>query len=87
MIIMVLLLDFFGFSRLVQGAGVSNLDDNTVFQSLLPLNAYNLIYQQYYQDQNVGKSSTIDDPVLLDNSLVYDSDWTTYAGDYENLKW
>ncbi len=33
----------------------------------------------------MGKSSTIDDPVLLDNSLVYDSDWTTYAGDYENL--
>lgn len=78
------LLDFLGY-RLVQGAGVQNLNDNTVFQSLLPLNAYNLIYQQYYQDQNVGKSSTIDDPVLLDESIVYDSDWDTYSRDYENL--
>lgn len=78
------LLDFLGY-RIVQGEGVSNLTENTVFQSLLPVNAYNLIYQQYYQDQNVGKSSTIDDPVILDESLVYDADWTTSAGDYENL--
>lgn len=78
------LLDFLGY-RIVQGEGVSNLNEKTVFQSLLPVNAYNLIYQQYYQDQNVGKSSTIDDPVILDESLVYDADWTTSAGDYENL--
>ena len=78
------LLDFLGY-RLVQGEGVSNLNENTVFQSLLPVNAYNLIYQQYYQDQNVGKSSTIDDPVILDESLVYDVDWDTYSREYENL--
>lgn len=78
------LLDFLGY-RLVQGEGLYSFAEHTVFQSLLPLNAYNLIYQQYYQDQNVGKSSNIDDPVLLDDSLVYDSDWSTYSRDYENL--
>ena len=78
------LLDFLGY-RLVQGEGLVSYSEHTVFQSLLPLNAYNLIYQQYYQDQNVGKSSSIDDPVLLDDSLIYDSDWSTYSRDYESL--
>ena len=78
------LLDFLGY-HIVQGDGVINLSENTVFQSLLPINAYNLIYQQYYQDQNVSKASTIDEPVLLDESIVYDSDWSTYSQEYESL--
>lgn len=78
------LLDFLGY-RLVQGENVPNDGSHTILQSLLPVNAYNLIYQQYYQDQNVGKSSTIDDPVLLDQSNIYDADWSTYSLEYENL--
>lgn len=78
------LLDFLGY-KIVQGAGLPSIRQYAVFQSLLPVNAYNLIFQQYYQDQNVGKASTIDEPVLLDQSIIYDSDWQTYSRDYENL--
>lgn len=55
------LLDFLGY--------VPTSDDKEV--SLLPINAYNLIYQQYYRDQNLGNASTIDDPVLLNEARHY----------------
>lgn len=60
-----------------------NLTNHRTLQSLLPINAYNLIFHEYYRDQNVGNASTIDDCVLLDASQIYDIDWDTISRDYE----
>lgn len=53
--------------------------------SLLPINAYNLIYHQYYRDQNLGKASTIDDPVILNEARHYPADLTDEANTYKQL--
>lgn len=69
------LLDFLGYNR----------TDYHKKVSLLPINAYNLIYQQYYRDQNLGKASTIDDPVILNEARYYPVDWTDENSNYANL--
>lgn len=69
------LLDFLGYNR----------TDFHKKVSLLPINAYNLIYQQYYRDQNLGKASTIDDPVILNEARYYPVDWTDEGRSYEEL--
>lgn len=69
------LLDFLGYNR----------TDYHKKVSLLPINAYNLIYQQYYRDQNLGKASTIDDPVILNEARYYPVDWTDENASYANL--
>lgn len=69
------LLDFLGYNR----------TDYHKKVSLLPINAYNLIYQQYYRDQNLGKASTIDDPVILNEARYYPVDWTDENVSYANL--
>lgn len=69
------LLDFLGYNR----------TDYHKKVSLLPINAYNLIYQQYYRDQNLGKASTIDDPVILNEARYYPVDWTDENTSYANL--
>lgn len=69
------LLDFLGYNR----------TDYHKKVSLLPINAYNLIYQQYYRDQNLGKASTIDDPVILNEARYYPVDWTDENSQYANL--
>ena len=69
------LLDFLGYNRTEHHKKVS----------LLPINAYNLIYQQYYRDQNLGKASTIDDPVILNEARYYPVDWTDESTSYANL--
>lgn len=69
------LLDFLGYNR----------TDYHKKVSLLPINAYNLIYQQYYRDQNLGKASTIDDPVILNEARYYPVDWTDENASYTNL--
>lgn len=69
------LLDFLGYNR----------TDYHKKVSLLPINAYNLIYQQYYRDQNLGKASTIDDPVILNEARYYPVDWTDENASYNNL--
>lgn len=73
------LFDFLGYK-------FSDINKTThrTLQSLLPINAYNLIFHEYYRDQNVGNASTIDDCVLLDSSQIYDLDWSTLIGDYQN---
>ena len=60
-----------------------NKTKHRTLQSLLPINAYNLIFHEYYRDQNVGNASTIDECVLLDKSQIYDIDWSTLIGDYK----
>lgn len=72
------LFDFLGYKFQDASLGM-----NLLPQSILPINAYNLIYQCYYQDQNVGISKTIDDPVLLDKDEIVDLDFATTARDYE----
>lgn len=69
------LLDFLGY----------NSTDYHKKVSLLPINAYNLIYQQYYRDQNLGKASTIDDPVILNEARYYPVDLTDENATYSNL--
>lgn len=69
------LLDFLGYNR----------TDYHKKVSLLPINAYNLIYQQYYRDQNLGKASTIDDPVILNEARYYPVDWTDEGRAYTDL--
>lgn len=69
------LLDFLGY----------NPTDHVKKVSLLPVNAYNLVYQQYYRDQNLGKASTIDDPVILNEARYYPVDWTDEGTNYTNL--
>lgn len=69
------LLDFLGY--------VPTLANKEV--SLLPINAYNLIYQQYYRDQNLGKASTIDDPVILNEARHYPVDYDDEDRQYEDL--
>ncbi len=72
------LFDFLGYK--FQDA---SLGSNMLLQSILPINAYNLIYQCYYQDQNVGVAKTIDDPVLLDQDEIVDLDFDSTAKAYE----
>lgn len=69
------LLDFLGY--------VVTSDDKEV--SLLPINAYNLIYQQYYRDQNLGPVSTIDDPVILNEARHYPADYDGEDTQYAEL--
>lgn len=69
------LLDFLGY--------VPTSDDKEV--SLLPINAYNLIYQQYYRDQNLGKASTIDDPVILNEARHYPVNYNDESTQYTEL--
>lgn len=61
------LLDFLGY----HGQPSSTSDENALIASLLPINAYNLIYQSYYCDQNLGLASRVDDPYLLDEMKVF----------------
>lgn len=72
------LFDFLGYKFQDASKG-----ENRLLQSILPINAYNLIYQTYYQDQNVGVAKTIDDPVLLDEDMIVDLDFDSTARDYE----
>ena len=69
------LLDFLGY--------VPTSDDKEV--SLLPINAYNLVYQQYYRDQNLGKASTIDDPVILNEARHYPVNFNDEDTQYTQL--
>ncbi len=69
------LLDFLGYTPTLANKEVS----------LLPINAYNLIYQQYYRDQNLGKASTIDDPVILNEARHYPVDFDDEDRQYEEL--
>ena len=64
------LMDFLGYHG--QGDGVP--DEDALVASILPVNAYNLIYQSYYCDQNLGLASRVDDPLLLDEMKVYGVD-------------
>ena len=75
------LFDFLGYK--FQKNSRDNSPSYRLLQSLLPINAYNLIYQCYYQDQNVGIAKTIDDPVLLDEDLVVDLDFDSTRQSYE----
>lgn len=61
------LMDFLGY----HGQLESTSDENALVASILPVNAYNLIYQSYYCDQNLGLASRVDDPLLLDEMKVY----------------
>lgn len=61
------LMDFLGY----HGQGASVADEDALVASILPVNAYNLIYQSYYCDQNLGLASRVDDPFLLDEMKVY----------------
>lgn len=61
------LMDFLGY----HGQSESISDENALVASILPVNAYNLIYQSYYCDQNLGLASRVDDPLLLDEMKVY----------------
>lgn len=61
------LMDFLGYHGQAEGT----TDENALVASILPVNAYNLIYQSYYCDQNLGLSSRVDDPFLLDEMQVY----------------
>lgn len=61
------LMDFLGY----HGQAESTSDENALVASILPVNAYNLIYQSYYCDQNLGLASRVDDPLLLDEMKVY----------------
>lgn len=72
------LFDFLGYKFQDASKG-----ENRLLQSILPINAYNLIYQTYYQDQNVGVAKTIDDPVLLDDDEIVDLDFDSTAKAYE----
>ena len=72
------LFDFLGYKFQDASKG-----ENRLLQSILPINAYNLIYQTYYQDQNVGVAKTIDDPVLLDEDQIVDLDFDSTAQAYE----
>lgn len=69
------LLDFLGYLP----------TDSSLEVSILPINAYNLVYQQYYRDQNLGKASTIDDPVLLNEARHYPVDYDDEGREYEEL--
>lgn len=75
------LFDFLGYK--FQKNSRDNSPSYRLLQSLLPINAYNLIYQCYYQDQNVGIAKTIDDPVLLDEDQVVDLDFDSTRQSYE----
>ena len=75
------LFDFLGYK--FQDASKGTSPDNRLLQSILPINAYNLIYQTYYQDQNVGVAKTIDDPVLLDDDEIVDLDFASTKRKYE----
>lgn len=61
------LMDFLGY----HGQGAAVADEDALVASILPVNAYNLIYQSYYCDQNLGLASRVDDPFLLDEMKVY----------------
>lgn len=61
------LMDFLGY----HGQSENTSDENALVASILPVNAYNLIYQSYYCDQNLGLASRVDDPILLDDMKVY----------------
>lgn len=61
------LMDFLGYHG--QGDGVPDYD--ALVASILPVNAYNLIYQSYYCDKNLGLASRVDDAFLLDEMKVY----------------
>lgn len=61
------LMDFLGYHG--QGDGVP--DEDALVASILPVNAYNLIYQSYYCDQNLGLASRVDDPFLLSEMKVF----------------
>lgn len=75
------LFDFLGYK--FQDASKGDGPENRLLQSILPINAYNLIYQTYYQDQNVGVAKTIDDPVLLDDDEIVDLDFDSTAQSYQ----
>lgn len=75
------LFDFLGYK--FQDASKGSSPENRLLQSILPINAYNLIYQTYYQDQNVGVAKTIDDPVLLDEDMIVDLDFDSTSQSYE----
>lgn len=75
------LFDFLGYKFQDASKGVS--PSKRLLQSILPINAYNLIYQTYYQDQNVGVAKTIDDPVLLDDDEIVDLDFASTKSKYE----
>ena len=61
------LMDFLGY----HGQTENTSDENALVASILPVNAYNLIYQSYYCDQNLGLASRVDDPFLLVEMKVY----------------
>lgn len=61
------LMDFLGYHGQLENTS----DENALVASILPVNAYNLIYQSYYCDQNLGLASRVDDPFLLDEMKVY----------------
>lgn len=69
------LLDFLGYLA----------TDYNFEASLLPINAYNLVYQQYYKDQNLGPASNIDDPVLLNEARHYPVDYDDEDRQYQQL--
>lgn len=75
------LFDFLGYK--FQKNSRDSSPSYRLLQSLLPINAYNLIYQCFYQDQNVGIAKTIDDPVLLDEDLIVDLDFDSTRQSYE----
>lgn len=74
------LFDFLGYK--FQKNSRDSSSSYRLLQSILPINAYNLIYQCYYQDQNVGIAKTIDDPVLLDEDQIVDLDFDSTAQSY-----
>lgn len=75
------LFDFLGYK--FQKNSRDSSSSYRLLQSILPINAYNLIYQCYYQDQNVGIAKTIDDPVLLDEDQIVDLDFDSTSQSYE----
>lgn len=75
------LFDFLGYK--FQDASKGTSPQKRLLQSILPINAYNLIFQTYYQDQNVGVAKTIDDPVLLDDDEIIDLDFSSTKRKYE----
>lgn len=75
------LFDFLGYK--FQDASKGTSPQKRLLQSILPINAYNLIFQTYYQDQNVGVAKTIDDPVLLDDDEIIDLDFLSTKRKYE----
>lgn len=77
------LMDFLGYHGQAEGTS----DEDALIASILPVNAYNLIYQSYYCDQNLGLASKVDEPYLLDWMKVMgandglEEDYETKAGE------